>query len=132
MKWIVTWVLLLSFVLSGCTSSVTIKSDPPGASVMVDGVYIGETPTTYSDQAIVMSRRRVVLEKRGYHTVTATITRDSEVNVVAAVIGVACFTPALLWGLNYPREVTFRMQPLGSAQAASCPLDWDAPQQPLH
>ena len=66
-----TIVLLLLVVAgsSGCMyRRLTIRSDPPGALVMIDGREVGFTP--YSTDFIYYGTREITLIKDGYETLT--------------------------------------------------------------
>ena len=66
-----TIVLLLLAVAgsSGCMyRRLTIRSDPPGALVMIDGREVGFTP--YSTDFIYYGTREITLIKDGYETLT--------------------------------------------------------------
>ena len=109
-------IVLLIVLASGCSSSVVINSDPPGAKVYVDGALIGRTPVTYSDSAVVGTEHTLRLEKEGYKPLTTTFSRDREVNLGAA-IGGCCLTPILwLWLLDYPPYLMYELKPLPPGQ----------------
>lgn len=101
----------LAAVATGCASTVEINSDPPGADVTIDGQYIGETPTTYSDSSVVMSTRQVILEKQGYETQRAQLRRDGDINVLAVVGGFFLCWVTWLWALDYPSYVEYKLRP---------------------
>ena len=62
-------VALLLAVSSGCVHRrMTIRSDPPGAMVMVDGEEVGYTPTSLD--FTYYGTREVTLVKDGYETLT--------------------------------------------------------------
>jgi hypothetical protein len=61
--------LLLSLCLSGCAHRVMLDSDPPGATIRIDGEMVGVTPTElkvrwvpFTDNKVQlhMPRRRIV------------------------------------------------------------------------
>ena len=107
--------MVAMLILTGCASTVQITSNPPGASVTVDGQYVGETPTSYTDTAIVFTRRQVEVQKEGYQDVRTTISRDGQVNVGALVGGILCLWPLLLWAMDYPTTVNYDLRPAGMA-----------------
>jgi hypothetical protein len=60
-------VLLLSLLLAGCVRrTLTVKSDPPGALVHLNGVEVGRTPMT--SDFTWYGTYDVVLRKEGYET----------------------------------------------------------------
>jgi len=96
------------FFLFGCASSTLIKSNPPGAKLSLDGQVQGETPYTYSDQAIAGTMRTVTLKKEGYKDFSGTIKRE-KLSVGALIGGIFLLVP-LLWVLEYPPEYNFEME----------------------
>ena len=89
---------------------------------MVDGQNIGETPVNYTDSAIAFTSRQVVLEKEGYETTRAQLTRDGRVNAGALAGGIVgglfCFFPLalLLWSMDYPTSVNYNMSEVARAE----------------
>jgi hypothetical protein len=91
--------LLLALALTGCASdgagagggpgaqdltvrTSRIESQPPGASVFVDGAFVGKTPT----ETLLPARRQVelVLDLPGHQNVTARLSRALGVPADAA------------------------------------------------
>lgn len=98
-------------VMSGCTSSTVINSNPQGATLFVNGERVGTTPYTYSDAAIVASTREVRLELDGYETFRGKFQRTGEANVPAIIGGIFLLVP-FLWVLNYEDQYTFELVPV--------------------
>ncbi|HUG90501.1 MAG TPA: PEGA domain-containing protein [Planctomycetaceae bacterium] len=62
-------VLLLLLCSSGCMyRRLTVRSDPPGALVIIDGREVGFTP--YTTDFIYYGTREITLVKDGYETLT--------------------------------------------------------------
>lgn len=108
-----TILLIALTVLSGCASSTIIFTEPQGAAITVDNEYIGESPVRYTDTAVIFTTRQVVAEMPGYLTLDGTFKRSGDLNV-GAFIGGLCFWPILLWALDYPATVTYRLEPSDS------------------
>ena len=67
--WPVALMALAALCSSGCMHRrLTIRSDPPGAAVMVDGVEVGYTPA--SIDYTYYGTREITLTKEGYQTLT--------------------------------------------------------------
>jgi hypothetical protein len=61
--------VLIACSFSGCMHRrLTIRSEPPGAAVAVDGVEVGYTPT--SIDYTYYATREITLTKEGYQTLT--------------------------------------------------------------
>jgi hypothetical protein len=98
------------FFLFGCASATVIKSNPPGAKLILDGQFKGETPYTYSDSSAAGTMRTVILKKGGYKDFTGHIKRE-QLSVGALIGGILLLIP-LIWVLEYPSEYTFEMEKL--------------------
>ena len=61
--------LLCFLLLAGCatTSTITVKTDPAGADIYVDGKRIGQTPATiemkFAENAQMVSERKILAVK---------------------------------------------------------------------
>ena len=105
-----TAIMMVFFFLFGCASATVIKSNPPGAKLLLDGQYKGDTPYTYSDRATAGTMRTVTLRKEGYKDFTGSIKREKF--SVPAFIGGLFFIIPFIWITEYPSEYTFEMQEL--------------------
>lgn len=108
---IVASILLVSFVMIGCSSTTLITSDPPGAKLSINGVSVGKTPYTHSDTRIVGSTLLIKLEKEGYETLNTSISRDERVDVGAIVGGIFFLVP-FLWTMQYNPQHSYELSPL--------------------
>ena len=64
--------LLVAALTPGCvTRKMFIKSDPPGARVMLDGEVVGTTP--YEAEFVFYGTRRIDLELDGYQWLRSTV-----------------------------------------------------------
>jgi hypothetical protein len=108
---IIASVLLVSFVMIGCSSTTLITSDPPGAKLSINGVSVGKTPYTHSDTRIVGSTLMIKLEKDGYEPLNTTISRDERVDVGAIIGGLFVLVP-FLWTMQYNPQHSYELSPL--------------------
>ena len=108
-----SWTLLATMtampILSGCSSSTTIHSEPAGARLYVDGQYIGETPARYSDTSIVGTSHSVRLTQEGYKDIVGRFSRNGDLNVGALIGGIFVFVP-FLWVLDYEDSYHFQLE----------------------
>jgi hypothetical protein len=109
---------------TGCASTTTIRSNPSGARIYLNGEPVGVTPYTMTDTKIVGSTTTVRLEAPGYETTTGSIARSEEFDVGACIGGVLVLFP-FLWIMGYKPEHTFELRP--AAQAAPAPAAQPAP-----
>ncbi|MBI5851425.1 MAG: PEGA domain-containing protein [Planctomycetes bacterium] len=75
----VSTVILLALVAVGCSTSTTIRTDPPGAAVFVDGKEVGQSPLNYSFSTAAWNQSyevKCVLE--GYYEAMETVRRVSK------------------------------------------------------
>src|SRR5437870_13166969 len=102
--------LVFAAFLGGCASTTVIRSNPPGAKVIIDGSTVGATPYAMTDTKIVGSATRVRLEYPGYAPFETTIQRNEEFDVVACIGGVFLLIP-FLWIMKYHSARTFALMP---------------------
>ncbi|MBW3543434.1 MAG: PEGA domain-containing protein [Planctomycetes bacterium] len=68
-RWIAAALIVLCALQGGCVyRRMTIRSDPPGALVLLDGREVGYTP--YTGDFIYYGTREITLVKDGYETRT--------------------------------------------------------------
>ena len=108
---IIASVLLVSFVMIGCSSTTLITSDPPGAKLSINGVSVGKTPYTHSDTRIVGSTLMIKLEKDGYEPLNTMFSRDERVDVGAIIGGLFVLVP-FLWTMQYNPQHNYELTPL--------------------
>lgn len=101
-----------SFFILSCSSTTTIRSEPSGATLLINGNKVGETPYTYSDSKIMFSKQQVSLKKRGYKSFSSVITRD-ELAAGPLLAGIFCFFPVLLWSFEYAPFYNFELEKSG-------------------
>lgn len=86
------FVLVMAIALSGCATIVDsgpdmipVRSDPSGASIYVNGMLVGKTPSTVTLNRA--SSGTILIEKKGYEPIT--IQKHKTLN--AWLIGNLCF-----------------------------------------
>jgi hypothetical protein len=102
--------LLLVVSLMGCSTTTLIKTDPPGARVMVDGAPLGITPCKYDNGGPFWIKNAVLIEKDGYQPINTVLTK-SQPNVMMIILACGVIVPAL-WATGYPDEFNYELQPL--------------------
>ncbi|MBA4417412.1 MAG: hypothetical protein C0392_05830 [Syntrophus sp. (in: bacteria)] len=117
------------FLFVGCASqSVKIISNPPGARLLLDGVYKGDTPIEVTMRNSTFKRPSIQLSKEGYETLTTHA--QYKPYVPAIVLNVLFFTPLLLVNSACPEnEYTYNLVKSGqlsstatSSQPSTAPL----------
>lgn len=115
----------------GCAHSVTIQSDPPGATVFVDGDKRGPAPVTLEETSGFLKSHRVRVEMDGYSTVDTTILQTTPVWPVVApsvclapvTLGGSCL--GLMWGLRYGSAYEYRLSKIGEEPGGAMPATVD-------
>src|SRR6266404_7026234 len=89
-------------VLAGCSPSVMIRSEPPGAKAYVDDVLVGTTPFDFSvKRSDLKSSYRLRLEKGGFEHSDQTIgTRVAPGRIVGAF-----FSLGIVYLFKSPRDL---------------------------
>jgi PEGA domain-containing protein len=95
----------------GCASTTVIRSEPPGATVYIDGSKVGKTPYTHSDTKIIGSTTRVKLKKEGYEDYEGGFQRNEQFEVLPCIGGVFVLVP-FLWVMGYQPEHNYELTPL--------------------
>lgn len=108
---VILLLLVGSILVSSCSSTTMILSNPSGAKVYLNGEPVGNTPYTYQDTKIVGSRTIVKLEKEGYDPLNTFFSRDEEVDV-GAIIGGIFFLIPFLWTMKYKPTHTYELTPI--------------------
>lgn len=103
---------LATGMVTACASQTVIRSNPPGATVYMNGVPVGRTPYVMKDRKMTGSATTVRLEHPGYEPLDLLITRNERVDAVALVGGIFLLVP-LLWILEYNPEHYFALNPGG-------------------
>lgn len=106
----ISLVLAGSILLTSCTSTTLIQSNPGGAKVYLNGEPVGTTPYTHRDTKIVGSTTTVKLEKEGYEPLHTSFSRDEEVEVGAIIGGLFVLVP-FLWTMKYKPTHTYELTP---------------------
>ncbi|MCZ6690930.1 MAG: PEGA domain-containing protein [Planctomycetota bacterium] len=96
--------LLAVFLFSsGCSSLITVTSHPKGATIRINGQYYGVTPSTFPIGSSTFGSYQITLEKDGYDTVTATMTK--ELYVGRLIADIIFFFPLALINAAGPQDV---------------------------
>ena len=115
-------------IVQGEHQSVPIDSDPSGATVLVDGIEMGETPTILSLER--GEDHTVVLQRDGYREVTLRL--DKDFDFVPTVVGnlfswgIFGFAVDYVTGAAYdltPEQITRTLEAQGTALAPSSDPD---------
>ena len=106
---LLTALLLSSLLLAGCVRrSLTVRSDPPGAIVQLNGVEVGRTPMTRD--FTWYGTYDVVLRKEGYETLK---TRGKVIAPWWQWVPIDFFAEML--PLHDQRELAYTMKPYAEA-----------------
>jgi PEGA domain len=111
-----TFSIVTSVFISGCSSTTTIRSKPDGAEIMLNGNSMGKTPYSHTDSKVLFSKLQVSLEMPGFERFDGFIVRD-EVAPAPLIFGILCFLPLVLWAWEYPPSYTFTLRPKAKASS---------------
>jgi hypothetical protein len=83
----VVFLMIGTLLFTGCASTSRMSSNPEGARVYVNGIYIGETPCVYRYRAGLPETYILEVRKPGYKTITnATLDRTLRADVSLALL----------------------------------------------
>lgn len=95
---------------AGCSETLTVRSEPPGATVYLDDVEAGETPLVYATKNVRPLSYRI--EKVGYPPATGSVTtRLARGRVVGAVFTLGIVAIARPLRVFVPREIDAYLGP---------------------
>ncbi len=108
---LMSFLLILTILISGCSSTTYIQSYPSGADVYLNGEAVGQTPYAMTDTKPIFSCTSIRLEKEDHLPYRTTICRDEEADVGALIGGFFFFIP-FFWGLKYKPSRTYSLIPV--------------------
>ncbi len=108
---VVSVLLAISILFTGCVSTTLIESSPGGAQVYISDEHVGETPYLYKDTKIVGSCTAIKLKKEGYETFRTNLCRDEQADVGAIIAGFFFFVP-FLWTMKYKPTHKYELTPV--------------------
>jgi hypothetical protein len=114
---------VLLVTAAGCASTTVLSTQPPGATVQLDGMMLGQTPFTFTETVSVFTKHMLVMRKDGFEDLSATIQPD-QWQAGKIVLSILCFVPGLFWSTEYPPAYNFVMVPRG-AHATDLPVTYD-------
>jgi hypothetical protein len=98
---ITTTILVVAIMLTGCSSTVQILTEPSGADVEINGKSYGKTPVTTSLSNLAFNEYQVRLKKEGYREKYAKLEKEIK---AGPLIGGIFLWPLLFWCYG-PTEV---------------------------
>jgi len=105
---------------TACASTTVLQSTPPGAQVKINGLPVGVTPYSLTDQKIVFATTPIRLEAAGYQPLDVTLQRSEEVEIGALIAGFFVLIP-WLWVLKYSPAHAYTLTPVGAGYPAPAP-----------
>lgn len=94
------FIILLSLVFAGCSSTTVVRSTDKDARIYVNGEFMGTGSATYTDTKIVGAVNSVTLKKKGCRDADFSFSRSEEFDVGACIGGVLLLFP-FLWIMKY-------------------------------
>lgn len=126
-------IALTAFSLSGCATlfsgtkdTLTIDSNPSGASVLIDGIEMGRTPATFPLKRPGLGSKTVMLRLEGYEPRTFELQTDFN------LVSILNLTNVVAWGVDIltgavktysPKNYTITMERSRRAMADELGVD---------
>ena len=109
MKKIVSLILSLALIASfvSCKSSTTIRTEPEGADVYIDGVHMGKTPYEYSDLYPIFTESKLSISKPGYKLINTNLNWDEQFDPKACL---GCIFTFPWWMFKYYPAHTYKLE----------------------
>lgn len=102
-------------VASGCSAPCTVTSDPPGATITINGRAYGTTPSTFGIKSSTFGTYMIRLEKEGFEPKEEVM--EKQVFVGRLIVDIIFFWPAALLNAAGPKTPPFThhytLDPLG-------------------
>ena len=95
---------------AACTPTATIRTDPSGAEVFVNGQPAGHSPTALHSSAGPPKRMRIQLRREGYRDEEFFL--DADMDPAMAVLGAITYGVTWFWGWDLEDSYTFRLRPM--------------------
>lgn len=103
--------LTLAVGMAGCSHDVRFMSEPEGADVYVDNIYVGSTPTLWQSRSGLPDTAYVRIEKEGYEPLRNAMidkTYRADVHLLWLIPGII---PYFLATARYEDDYIFRLKP---------------------
>ena len=97
-----------ALLLSSCSESVQLTSDPPGADVQINGQSYGKTPVTLSLSDFDFTDYQLTLTKMGYQDKTIVLQKELK---TGPFIGGFFIWPFWLWSYGPMDNYNFQLTP---------------------
>lgn len=105
-------------LLTSCRSTTLIQTEPPGATVYVDGINVGKSPVSIGNSKIVTSCTDIRIEKEGYERMVTEICRDEE-PAIGPIIGGFFFVFPWLWSFDYQPSHFYELTPIAGTNTST-------------
>lgn len=103
-------ILAGAMIAAGCSQTVRITTEPEGADVYVNNIYVGQTPTNWRTRSGVPDTAYVKIEKPGYETVNnATIEKSYRADVQLLWL-IAAIIPYFVVTARYEDDYIFHLK----------------------
>jgi hypothetical protein len=99
---------LLVTLCLGCATATRFHTEPEGATVVINGLRIGETPLTYENEAGLPRRYHLQIHKEGYAPLDFYL--DTRLSWLWGYLGVVTIVP-FFWAWSLRGDYVFTLQP---------------------
>ncbi|HRW25369.1 MAG TPA: PEGA domain-containing protein [Spirochaetia bacterium] len=114
--WSIAIASIMAISMVGCSTMVTIQSEPPGADIILNNQKVGTTPFAVNLSDFVFTSYDVTLKKDGYADYHGRLAKEAK---VGAIIGGVFIGLPLLWCYGPQPYQTFYLSGSGQASGAS-------------
>ncbi len=97
---LISLLLIIGILTSGCASSTLLQTTPPNVSVYIKGQIVGTTPYSYTDRKTAGATTLITLKKEGYEDYYTTLRKDERWKA-ATILASIFILPLIFWATDY-------------------------------
>ncbi len=109
--------MVFAVALGACSHTAQITTEPEGADIWVNGIYIGQTPTHYESRSGTPATYYVRIEKEGYKPIKAATIESSYRADISLALLILAIVP-YFFSARLEDQYKFDLFPINGRQPA--------------
>lgn len=124
--------LAVSVVLTpACAQSSRIITEPEGAEVEIDNIYVGQSPVTWTSRSGLPDQAYIKITKDGYEPIKNGILKKTYRADLSLLLLIAAFVP-YFFSARFEDDYRFSLKPVKPATPPATPATGDATTPPAN